>query len=52
VVYGEAFETDPEYQEGTVEFWCECTARGLGPDGDGVALEECSNPERSCFKEY
>ena len=52
LVYGEDFETDPEYQSGATEFWCDCTSRGIGPDGDGVALEECSDPERSCFKEF
>jgi hypothetical protein len=52
MVYGEDFESDPEYQMGAVEFWCELTAKGLGPDGDGVSLEECSCPERGCYKEY
>jgi hypothetical protein len=52
VVYGEDFEMDPDYQAGLTEFWCECTSRGVGPDGDGVDLEVCSDPERSCFKEY
>ncbi len=51
-VYGEGFEMDPEYQGGMTEFWCLCTSRGQGPDGDGVSLEECSTPERSCFREY
>jgi hypothetical protein len=52
LVYGEDFESDPDYQSGATDFWCECTATGVGPDGEGVALEECSNPERTCFKEY
>lgn len=52
LVYGEDFESDPEYQAGLAEFWCECTSRGAGPDGDGVSLEECSLPERPCFKEF
>jgi hypothetical protein len=52
LVYGEAFESDPEYQAGTNEFWCLCTSKGAGPDGDDVSLSQCSNPERGCFKEY
>jgi hypothetical protein len=52
MVYGEAFQDDPEYQDGAIDFWCECTSKGTGPDGDGVSLEECSNPERPCFREF
>ena len=51
-VYGEHFEMDPEYQAGMTDFWCLCTSVGQGPDGEGVSLEECSNPERSCFQEF
>ena len=52
VVFGEAFEQDPDYQAGLTDFWCVQTSKGLGPDGEHVSLEMCSNPERSCFKEY
>jgi hypothetical protein len=52
LVYGEAFLQDPEYQDGAVDFWCLCTSKGQGPDGDGVSLEECSDPQRGCFQEY
>jgi hypothetical protein len=52
LVYGEAFESDPQYEAGLTDFWCQCTGKGLGPDGDGVALEECRNKERSCFREF
>lgn len=52
LVYGEAFENDPDFQSGQVNFWCVQTSKGLGPDGDEVSLEECRNPERSCFQEY
>ncbi len=52
LVYGEAFETDPDYQAGMVEFWCLCTSKGAGPDGDSVSLEQCSDAGRGCFKEY
>jgi hypothetical protein len=51
-VYGEDFESDPDYISGNAEFTCECTGTGLGPDGCGVDLEECKNPERSCYQEY
>jgi hypothetical protein len=52
MVFGEAFESDPDYQAGLTEFWCLRTSKGLGPDGEGVSLADCSNPERECFKEY
>jgi len=52
LVYGEAFEGDPEYQDGTAEFWCTRTSKCMGPDGEEVSLGVCSNPERSCFKEF
>jgi hypothetical protein len=52
LVYGEAFETDPEYQAGITDFWCQCTSRAQGPDGEHVALAECSEPQRTCYREF
>lgn len=52
LVFGEAFEQDPDYQAGMTDFWCLRTSKGQGPDGDDVTLELCSNTERACFKEY
>ncbi len=52
MVYGEAFENDPDFQSGQVNFWCVHTSKGLGPDGNEVSLEECCNPERTCFQEF
>lgn len=52
LVWGESFQLDPEYQAGGTEFWCLCTSKSQGPDGDGASLEECSSPERSCFREF
>jgi hypothetical protein len=52
LVYGEAFESDPDYQAGLTEFWCQLTSKGQGPDGEDASLEMCSNPERVCFAEY
>ena len=52
LVYGEGFESDPDYQAGMVDFWCNCTAKGQGPDGEDVSMDLCSNPERSCYREY
>jgi hypothetical protein len=52
MVYGEAFEQDPEYQAGMVEFTCVCTFTSQGPDGGATSLELCSDPERTCFREY
>jgi hypothetical protein len=52
MVFGENFEQDPDYQAGLTDFWCMQTSKGQGPDGDVVALDLCSNPERGCFQEY
>ena len=52
LVYGEAFQTDPEYQESMTDFWCLCTSKGQGPDGSDVSLDQCSKPERNCFQEF
>jgi hypothetical protein len=52
LVFGEAFESDPDYQPGMTDFWCLGTAKGQGPDGEQVSLEACSCPERVCFQEY
>jgi hypothetical protein len=52
MVFGEDFESDPDFQAGAAEFWCECTCQGQGPDGDGVSLELCSDPDRACHQEY
>jgi hypothetical protein len=51
-VWGEDFENDPEYQAGMVEFWCTQTFKNQGPDGDFTSLELCSDPQRSCFREF
>jgi hypothetical protein len=51
-VYGEDFQNDPEFQAGMVEFQCLKTFRNLGPDGEELSLDLCSNPERGCFQEY
>ena len=52
LVFGEGFQSDPEYQSGQTEFWCVCTSRGSGPDGGEVTLSACRNLERSCYQEY
>jgi hypothetical protein len=52
LVYGEAFAEDPEYQAGSIDFWCVQTGRPLGPDGGGVDLDACSEPERPCYQEF
>ena len=52
LVYGEAFEMDPEYQEGATDFWCLCTSKNQGPDGGEVAMSACRNAERECYREY
>jgi hypothetical protein len=52
LVYGEDFEQDPEYQAGSVDFWCLETNRSLGPDGGEVSLDACRNPKRGCYREF
>jgi hypothetical protein len=52
LVFGENFESDPEYQAGLTSFWCILTSRERGPDAEHVALDVCSNPERECYQEY
>ncbi len=52
LVFGEAFESDPDYQAGLTDFWCLKTGQGAGPDGDEVALMPCSNRARGCYQEY
>jgi hypothetical protein len=52
LVFGEAFESDPEYQAGMVNFWCTRTSKGQGPDGESVALDACSIPERTCYRAF
>ncbi len=52
LVYGENFEQDPEYQGGCVDFWCIETAKGLGPDGGTVSMECCTDPKRTCYREF
>jgi hypothetical protein len=51
-VYGEAFENDPDFQGGVVDFICNATCKAHGPDGRQASLETCSNAERQCFREY
>jgi hypothetical protein len=51
LVFGEAFESDPDYQAGLTEFWCQLTSKGQGPDGEDASLEMCTNLERGCFEE-
>jgi hypothetical protein len=52
LVFGEAFESDPEVQAGMANFWCTRTSKGQGPDGEAVALAVCSNPERTCYRAF
>jgi hypothetical protein len=51
-VFGEDFENDPDYQAGVVDFWCERTFQGRGPDGGELSLPLCSNTARSCYRAY
>jgi hypothetical protein len=51
-VYGEAFESDPDFQAGLTDFWCLRTQKPSGPDSNDVSLDQCTDPQRSCFREY
>lgn len=51
-VYGEGFESDPDFEAGLADCWCVQTGRGLGPDGDAVGLTACRDPDRGCHQEY
>ena len=52
LVYGEAFQHDPDYQGDAADFWCALTTKVTGPDGELVDLEACSDQQRSCFREF
>ena len=52
MVYGEDFASDPDYQAGMTDFWCLQSSKNVGPDDDQVNMEECSQPGRSCYREY
>lgn len=51
-VHGEAFESDPDYQDGVSSCWCIQSGRSIGPDYGEVSLKACSHPERDCYQEY
>ncbi|MBO0699697.1 MAG: hypothetical protein J2P46_14975 [Zavarzinella sp.] len=51
-VYGEGFESDPDFQDGMTDSWCVMTGRPLGPDNGEVGLKPCSDPDRDCYQEY
>jgi hypothetical protein len=51
-VHGEGFADDPDYQAGLTDFWCLRTARPVGPDGGGVDVKACTDPDRGCHQEY
>ena len=51
-VYGEDFESDPDYQAGVSDLWCLRTAKPFGPDDGDVSLSECCNRDRGCYQEY
>jgi hypothetical protein len=52
VVYGEDFESDPDYQAGLTDFWCLQTAKPFGPDDGDVSMHDCCDPKRGCYQEY
>ncbi len=51
-VHGEAFSSDPDYQDGMTDYWCVKSARAIGPDFGPINLEACSDPARDCYEEF
>jgi hypothetical protein len=51
-VYGEGYESDPDFQDGMTTFWCMQTGRPLGPDNGEVGMNPCSDQDRGCYQEY
>jgi hypothetical protein len=51
-VYGEGYESDPDYQDGMTNFWCLQTGRPLGPDNGEVGMKPCSETDRGCYQDY
>ena len=52
MVYGEAFSSDPDFQAGLTDFWCQRTMKAKGPDSNDVSYEGCTDQGRGCFQEY
>src|SRR5262249_9345439 len=52
IVYGEAFEQDPDFQAGLADLWCARSSKGGGLAGDDVSLEFGTSTGRGCFKEF
>jgi hypothetical protein len=52
MVFGEAFESDPDYQAGMTDFWCLRTSKGLGPDDQEASMDTCRDPERPCYAAF
>ncbi len=52
LVYGEAFEEDPEYNDGNTDWWCVQTGTNCGPDGGEASMPRCTQQDRSCYQEY
>jgi hypothetical protein len=52
MVYGEDFANDPDFQAGMVEMQCNRTFSTIGPDQNETSLSLCSDPNRSCYREY
>ena len=52
LVYGEAFEDDPDWQAGMSDIWCQQTQKPYGPDNGEVSLPMCCDPKRPCYQAY
>jgi hypothetical protein len=52
IVHGEGFEEAADFEAGASTTWCLATSKPLGPDYGDVSLDACSDPQRSCYREY
>jgi len=52
LVFGEDFQSDPDFQAGFTDFWCVQTSKANGPDNGEVSWEACTDPKRECFQEF
>jgi hypothetical protein len=48
VLVGSTVENDYDDSLGGSSFWCECTQKAFGPDGDPVNARDCVDGRKCC----
>jgi hypothetical protein len=48
VLVGSTVENDYDDMLGGTSFWCECTQKAFGPDGDPVNARDCVDGRKCC----